>query len=336
MTIHDLSAMSASKSLAPTTTEHVPERIHVVDSHTEGEPTRVVIAGWPQPRGNSMAEKCAYMLEAQDHLRRAVLLEPRGHSAMVGALVTPPTSPDSVVGVVFFNNAGYLGMCGHGLMGLIATLKEEGKIGSSAVEVDTPVGTVSAQLHRGDSIEITNVPSYCLRKDVEVDVPGLGVVAGDIAYGGNWFYITELRGEVLSLKNLARLLDLSERIKSALRGQGITGSDGAEIDHIELSGSATSRDADSRNFVLCPGGEYDRSPCGTGTSAKLATLYARGQLALNEEYRQESIVGGVFSAVLSERDGKLIPTLRGRAFVTGRTTLHLNPNDPFRLGIPEA
>ena len=310
-----------------------PGRVAVVDSHTEGEATRVVIDGWPQPAGDTMLDRREFMRAYQDTLRRALILEPRGFPAMVGALLTPAVTPGAEAGVVFFNNTGYLGMCGHGLMGVVRTMHHLGRVKNGVVRVDTPAGCVSAQLSSDGVIEIENVPSFCHQIGVTVDVSGAGTLKGDVSYGGNWFFITDVHGVALDLAKAPELLSLTERIAAALREQGITGSHGAEIDHVELSGPPVRIDADSRNFVLCPGGEYDRSPCGTGTSAKLASLHARGALLIGEEYRQESITGSMFVARLDERDGDLIPRLKGRAFVTAESTLVFEDGDPFKTGL---
>jgi proline racemase len=313
-----------------------PERVEVVDSHTEGEPTRVVVAGWPQPEGRTMAERRAFLLERQDRLRQAVVCEPRGHDAIVGALLTPPVETGSTAGVVFFNNAGGLGMCGHGLIGLVRTLEHLGRLGPGTLRVDTPVGTVGAELEADGTVTIDNVPAFCHARDVALDVPDVGRVTGDVAWGGNWFFLTELRAPALELGNAALLTDVTTRIKEALCAHGVTGRDGAEIDHVELFGPPQRPDADSRNFVLCPGLAYDRSPCGTGTSAKLAVLAARGKLRPGERWRQESITGSRFEGWLEERDGVLVPRIRGRAYVTGRATLFFDVQDPFREGFTAA
>src|SRR6185437_12049606 len=279
------------------------------DSHTEGEPTRVVIAGWPQPAGDTMSERRESLRRDQDALRKAVILEPRGHDAVVGALLTPPVSPGAITGVVFFNDAGYLGMCGHGLIGVVRTLEHLGRIGPGTVCVDTPVGLV-------------------------------GAVRGDVAWGGNWFFLTELEGAELSLSRVRELTQATMAIRGALARAGITGEGGAVVDHIELFGPPARADADSRNFVLCPGVAYDRSPCGTGTSAKMAALHARGALRAGEKWRQESITGSLFTGWVDEpRAGEgrgVIPHIQGRAFVTSRATLLFDRADPFRLGIPAA
>jgi proline racemase len=306
-----------------------PASIRVIDSHTEGEPTRVVLDGWPQPSGDTMAARRESMRRDAEHLRRAVICEPRGHDALVGAMLTPPTEPDSIAGVIFFNNVGYLGMCGHGTIGVVRTLEYLGRLSAGTVRLDTPVGTVAAELDADGTVTIRNVAARCHACDVAVHVPGLGRIVGDIAYGGNWFFITHLADQPLTMARQVELSRLTIAIMDALRDQGITGANGAEIDHVELSAP------DGRNFVMCPGGAYDRSPCGTGTSAKLATLHARGLLAPGQVFEPESITGGRFTSWLEQRDGELIPFIRGHAFVTGETTLRFDTADPFRAGFPE-
>jgi len=313
-----------------------PERVEVVDSHTEGEPTRVVVGGWPQPEGRTMAERRGFLLRHQDRLRQALVCEPRGHDAIVGALLTPAVEPGSGTGVVFFNNKGGLGMCGHGLIGVVRTLEHLGQLGPGTLRVDTPVGTVGAELEADGAVTIENVPAYCHAQDVTLEVPGVGRVTGDVAWGGNWFFLTELRAPALELTNTPLLTGITTQIKDALRARGVTGREGAEIDHVELFGPPQRPDADSRNFVLCPGLAYDRSPCGTGTSAKLAVLAARGKLRPGQRWRQESITGSRFEGWLEEKDGGLVPHIRGRAYVTGRATLFFDARDPFREGFTAA
>jgi 4-hydroxyproline epimerase len=298
----------------------LPGFIRVIDSHTEGEPTRVVIEGWPQPRGATMAARRDDMRARSDHLRRAVVCEPRGHDAIVGALLTPPVTDGATAGIIFFNNGTYLGMCGHGLIGVVRTLEYLGRVGPGLSRYDTPVGTVAAELSSNGSVTIENVPAYCHATDVAVDVPGIGRIVGDI-----------------DLSRARELTRVTQAIQDALRGAGITGAGGADIDHIELSVPPTRADADSRNFVLCSGGEYDRSPCGTGTSAVMAVKHHRGQLALGTPWRQESVAGSLFTGWLTAGpDGGLIPHVRGTAFVTGEATLRFDPNDPFRGGLGPA
>lgn len=278
-----------------------------------------------------MAERRAFLLGHQDRLRQAVVCEPRGHDAMVGALLTPPVEASSLVGVVFFNNAGTLGMCGHGLIGVVGTLEFVGRLAPGALRIDTPVGTVGAVLEAEGAVTIENVPAFCHAQDVTVDVPGLGRVTGDVAWGGNWFFLLEDHGRELTLDRVEELTDFTWRIRQALPAQGVTGRGGEEIDHVELF--APSPRADSRNFVLCPGKAYDRSPCGTGTSAKLACLYADGKLAEGQIWRQESIVGSVFEGWVEVRGGEIRPRIRGAAFVTAEATLVLDERDPFCWGV---
>ncbi len=315
------------------TTIAIPSTMAVVDSHTEGEPTRVVIEGWPTPAGATMAERRDDLKKHADHVRRAVVNEPRGHDAVVGALLTPPVNPGSATGVIFFNNVGYLGMCGHGTIGVVKTLSHLGRLTSGAVRIDTPVGTVSATLEADGAVTIENVPAFSHAKDVSIDVRGVGRVTGDIAYGGNWFFLSELPAFPLELRYLDELMKVTKSIMQALKARGITGANKAEIDHVELSGPPSSTNADGRNFVLCPGAQYDRSPCGTGTSAKMAILHERGLLPLEQHWRQESVTGSLFTGWLTRRAEGLIPHIRGRAFITGKTELHFDPADPFQSGL---
>jgi proline racemase len=312
-------------------------RVRVVDSHTEGEPTRVVIEGWPMPEGETMVDYRNDLRERFDDLRRAVVCEPRGHAAVVGALLTPPITQGATAGIVFFNNGTYLGMCGHGLIGVVRTLQHLGRLAPGVARFDTPAGLVSTELADDGSVTIQNVASRCHALDVAVDVPGLGRVVGDVGYGGNWFFITDHDVGDLALENAPALVRVTQAIQDALTKQGIATAGGANIDHIEISGPARRLDADSRNFVLCSGGEYDRSPCGTGTSAKMAVLHARGALAIGQDWRQEGITGGLFTGWLThDKSGDLIPHIRGTAYVTADSTLYFDPSDPFRCGLESA
>jgi len=310
----------------------LPRTMTVVDSHTEGEPTRVVVEGWPPLSAPTMEGRREELIRRDDALRRAVVLEPRGHEAVVGALLTSPVTPGAAAGVVFFNNVGPLWMCGHGLIGVVRTLEFLGRIGPGRVGIDTPAGPVSAELEDSGFVTIENVPAFCHATNISVDVAGFGRVTGDVAWGGNWFFLTTLPGERVELANVSRLGSAASAILRALRDGGVTGKDGGEIDHVEIFGPPARQDADCRNYVLCPGGEYDRSPCGTGTSAKMAALHARGELAAGQPWRQESITGSLFTGWLTERGGDLVPHIRGRAFVTAESRLHFDPADPFRLG----
>jgi proline racemase len=294
-----------------------------------------VLDGWPQPAGATMAARLNDIRTRCDHLRRAVVCEPRGHDAIVGALLTPPVNAGSTAGVIFFNNGTYLGMCGHGTIGVVRTLQHLGRIEAGTIRLDTPVGTVSAELGVDGSVTIENVPSFCHARNVSVDVEGLGRVTGDVAWGGNWFFIAHTPNVPIQPSNIDELLRVTRAIQHAINAAGITGANGEPIDHIELSGAPGRVDADSRNFVLCSGGEYDRSPCGTGTSAKLAVLYAREEIDLGTRWRQESIAGSLFTGWLTMNDsGELIPYIRGNAYVTGESVLLFDDDDPFAGGIP--
>ncbi|MEY4168411.1 MAG: hypothetical protein RIR52_2235 [Acidobacteriota bacterium] len=307
-------------------------RIQVVDSHTGGEPTRVVVGGGPDLGTGSMAERLARFRESHDYFRSAVVNEPRGSDVMVGALLCAPVAADSTAGVIFFNNVGYLGMCGHGTIGLIVTLAHLGKIAVGEHLIETPVGRISARLHDSGEVSVRNVESFSYRERVTVEVPGIGPVTGDIAWGGNWFFLVEEHGQDLNPARVEELTGFTSRIMDALAADGITGKDGRMIDHIELFGPASNPSLDSRNFVLCPGKSYDRSPCGTGTSAKMATLHAAGKLAPGQIWRQESIVGSIFEGFVTIEDGRLYPTIRGTAFVNSEATLILDERDPFCMG----
>ena len=307
-------------------------QIDYIDSHTGGEPTRVVHSGAPELGTGSMAERQATMKAQHDWLRRALILEPRGCDWLVGAVLQESSDPNCAAGVFFFNNAGYLGMCGHGLIGVVETLAFLGRISVGEHRFETSVGVVSATLHEDRTVSINNVVSYRHRQQVSVDVPGEGTVTGDIAWGGNWFFL--IAGEEVDPANIGPLLTRSRRIMAALDDQQITGGDGSRIDHVELFGKPSDpRKADSRSFVLCPGGEYDRSPCGTGTSAKLACLAADNKLAPGDVWRQESIVGSVFEGTYRIAANGILPTIRGRAHVTARTSCVISNDDPFRFGI---
>ncbi len=306
--------------------------ITVIDSHTGGEPTRVVIDGFPDLGAVSMQERLVVLRSQHDAYRAAIMSEPRGNEVLVGAVLCPPINPAATTGVIFFNNVGYLGMCGHGTIGLIVTLAYLNRIQPGAHRIETPVGEVIATLHDTGAVSVANVPSYRHLKDVQVDVPGIGKITGDVAWGGNWFFLVNQHGQELDMHNIERLTAVSWAIREQLRLSGITGRGGAHIDHIELFGR--SGQADSKSFVLCPGKAYDRSPCGTGTSAKLACLIADGKLAPGQLWRQESIIGSIFEASATvNADGSVTPTIKGTAYITGEAKLILQANDPFVWGI---
>lgn len=311
--------------------------IHVIDSHTEGEPTRVVIAGGPDLGNGSVADKLRVFRERYDMFRSAVCNEPRGSDAMVGAMLVEPVNPAAVAGVIFFNNVGYLSMCVHGTIGLAATLSHLGRIGPGSHLVETPVGDVTITVGvdgQASRVSVANVASYRFKKGVRVRLTDRKEVVGDVAWGGNWFFLIEDHGLQLRFQNIYALTKFAWLVGIKLSEQSITGANGQEIDHVELFGPALRPDCHSKNFVLCPGKAYDRSPCGTGTSAKLACLYADGKLTPGQTWRQESIIGSSFEGRVEVLpDGTIIPHVAGEAFITADATLILNPRDPFRDGI---
>jgi 4-hydroxyproline epimerase len=309
------------------------QRIQVVDSHTGGEPTRVVIAGGPELGPGSPAEKRERFRSSFDAYRRAIICEPRGSDVIVGAILCPPVDPACVAGVVFFNNVGYLGMCGHGTIGVGVTLGHLGRIAAGRHVLETPVGQVPFKYDGRNTVALENVASYRLAKNVAVSVDGLGQIKGDVAWGGNWFFLVGDHPETLELPFAARLTEVTQRIQTALHKEGVSGADGAEIDHIELFGPPADPRNHSRNFVLCPGGAYDRSPCGTGTSAKVVCLAADGKLKPGAIWRQESITGSVFEASYREHDGKILPRISGQAHITAEATLLIDDADPLAWGI---
>jgi 4-hydroxyproline epimerase len=309
------------------------QTVDVIDSHTAGEPTRVVVAGGPVLGSGSLAQRREVFRERHDSFRSAVVAEPRGSDVLVGALLCEPTDRRCAAGVIFFNNVGYLGMCGHGAIGVAVTLGRLGRISAGQSYLETPVGVVAIEYDGRNTVTIENVPSYRHAAAVAVEVPGHGPITGDVAWGGNWFFLTQNHNQSLALANVEALTDFAWRVRQALRARGITGAGGAEIDHIELFGPPQSPENHSRNFVLCPGKAYDRSPCGTGTSAKLACLAADGKLRPGDVWRQESIVGSVFSGSVRLDDGRIIPRITGQAFVTAEARLLLDPSDPFCTGL---
>ena len=311
------------------------KRIHVIDSHTGGEPTRIIVDGGPDLGSGPLAERREIFRENFDDIRSAVVNEPRGSDVIVGGLLCEPTDESCACGIIYFNNASYLGMCGHGTIGLMVTLQHLGKIEAGKHRIETPIGIVWAELHDRSQVTLQNVPSYRYKKDVSVDVTDYGTVTGDIAWGGNWFFLVKNSTETLVVQNALQLTQVTMQIRRALEDQGITGESGELIDHLELFGPPSDSENNSRNFVLCPGGAYDRSPCGTGMSAKLACLAADGVLSENQIWRQESIVGSVFSCSYESIDGgdRIIPTIRGSAHISGETILLLDPTDPFCMGI---
>jgi 4-hydroxyproline epimerase len=306
-------------------------KISIIDSHTAGEPTRMVVSGGPELETGTAAERLKLFREHHDRFRSAIVNEPRGSDVLVGGLLLEPRDKTCAAGVIFFNNVGYLGMCGHGTIGLITTLAHLGRIGPGEHRIETPVGIVTATLHPDGEVSVINVPSWRTKASVEIKLPDGRVVIGDVAWGGNWFFLVRDHPEALTLSNVERLTDFSWQIRQAVNSQGFP-----EVDHVELFGPATAAGAHSRNFVLCPGKAYDRSPCGTGSSAKLACLAADGKLKETEIWIQESIIGSCFKgsfAWLDRTTGKVAPRITGKAFVNAESTLLLDDNDPFCWGI---
>ena len=306
------------------------QKIHVIDSHTGGEPTRVVVGGLPDLGGGSLAERRSRFAREFDRYRAACVNEPRGSDVIVGALLVEPADKSCSAGVIYFNNVGTIGMCGHGTIGLMVTLAHMGCIKPGEHRIDTPVGVVTATLNNDGKVTVQNVASWRARKAVTVDVPQRGKITGDVAWGGNWFFLVEEHGQVIEAKNVEALTEVSWRIRQAVNAQGLP-----DVDHVELVGKGAAG-ASARNFVLCPGKAYDRSPCGTGTSAKLACLAADGKLAEGETWVQESVIGSRFEASYRWADraaGKVIPSIAGTAFITAQSTLLLDERDPFCWGI---
>jgi 4-hydroxyproline epimerase len=315
--------------------------LHTVDSHTAGEPTRVIVAGGPDLGKGELSDRLRLLRESHDSFRTRVIAEPRGSEVIVGALLCDPVDPRHAAGVIFFNDVGYLGMCGHGTIGVVTTLAHLGRIGPGEHVIETPVGIVRTELHEDGSVSVKNISSYRYRAEVPVDVPGYGRFIGDIAWSGNWFFLIGQHTYDLVLRNRAELLAVTTAIRSALDHSGITGAGGAWIDHVELFSAPADPANSSRNFVLCPGASFDRSPCGTGTAAKMACLYADGKLQPEQSWRQEGILGTVFvgsvqaelNAEVSHDLKPVIPTIQGRAWITAESTLLFDPTDPFQEGI---
>jgi 4-hydroxyproline epimerase len=292
-----------------------------------------VIDGGPPLGEGNLQDRLNLFRTRYDIFRTAIVAEPRGSEVIVGALLCKPVNPAAAAAVIFFNDVGYLGMCGHGTIGLVTTLAHLGRIGTGKHAIETPVGTVYTQLHDNGKVSVQNVTSYRYRADVVVNVPAYGQIAGDIAWGGNWFFLVKDHPFDLEIKNRNELIGFTTAIRSALASAGVTGKDGAAIDHIELFSSPKDPANSSRNFVLCPGASFDRSPCGTGTSAKLACMHAAGRLVPGAQWRQEGILDSVLVGSVQEAPNEVIPTITGQAWITVESTLIFDQTDPFREGI---
>jgi 4-hydroxyproline epimerase len=307
------------------------QAIRIIDSHTGGEPTRLVLEGGPELGDGPLGERVQRFRDRFDSFRSAIVNEPRGSDPLVGALLVKPDRVGCDLGVIFFNNVGYIGMCGHGTIGLIASLAHTGELAPGSINIDTPVGPVETTLHSDGRVSVANVVSYRSVRDLEVQVPGVGNVRGDIAWGGNWFFLISAHDQVIELQHVEKLTEFAWRVREAVNVQGHP-----EVDHVELFARSEKTGVHSRNFVLCPGKAYDRSPCGTGTSAKLACLAADGSLAEGNIWVQESLIGSTFVAEyrwLDRGKGEIAPTITGTAHVTSEAVLHLDPSDPFCWGI---
>ncbi|MEM9456071.1 MAG: proline racemase family protein [Myxococcota bacterium] len=308
-------------------------RIQVIDSHTEGEPTRVVVAGGPALAPGPARARAAVFEREYGGFRSTLLAEPRGFPAMVGALLLPPDAPEAVAQVLFFNNVGTLPMCVHGMLGVGRTLAHLGRIEGGIHRVETPAGDVHFTLEPEGTISVDNVPSRRVRRGVTLQTADHGPVTGDVAWGGNWFFLVDAHDQPVTARRIPALTAFARDIRGALERAHIAGDDGRPIDHVEIFGPPERDDADSKSFVLCPGGEYDRSPCGTGTSAKLACLYADGRLAPGQRWRQESVIGSVFEGSVRTTEAGLVPTIRGGVWITGETVLVVEGDDPYAEGI---
>jgi len=313
------------------------QSVKVVDSHTGGEPTRVVVSGGPDLGSGAMTERLKVLRDEYDWFRSAVVNEPRGSDVLVGAILCEPEKPENAAATIFFNNVGYLGMCGHGSIGLAVTLAYLGRLQPGEHCLETPAGDVMLTLHNANKVSVSNVPSYRFRSNVKLHVPEIGEVCGDVAWGGNWFFLISDHGQSLDYENVDALTDYTWAIRRELDAQGIRGANGELVDHVELFGPPSdSAKADNKNFVMCPGKAYDRSPCGTGTSAKIACLIEDGKLAAGNVWKQESITGSIFEAQANVIEQQIYPIITGSAYVTGETVLHFDSADPFRYGlVPE-
>jgi len=327
--------------------------VQAIDSHTAGEPTRILTGGLPAVQGATMAHKREQLFLHHDHLRRALVHEPRGHDAIVLAYLLPPCDPEAHLGVVFANDAGYLGTCGHGSIGVAMVAVATGMVPAvapeSTVVLDTPAGLVRCAVKVTDgrpvSVRITNVPSFLWRRDVPFALPDGRKGTADVAYGGNWFAFVDARSMGLSVdpSRLGQLMSTAMAIREALRTAGVRGTNPhtgheEDVDHVKLYASLVGTGTPgSRAITLCPGSAYDRSPCGTGTSAKLAVLHARGELGVGTPFCSDSVLGTRFMARIASTTTvcgipAIVPEVEGAAFVTGFQTFVLDPADPLVHG----
>ncbi len=308
--------------------------MHVIDSHTGGMPTRVILDNAPDLGTGPLAERAQRLATEHEAFYKSVLLEPRGQPGMVAALLVPPVDPDCVTGVIYFDADAVLGMCGHGTIGLGVTLAHLGRITPGTSKIETPAGVITIDLHDTNTVSVTNVESRRVRKSVTVETTQYGPVTGDVAYGGNWFFILDPSPIPVAPENIRALTDMTIAIREACIAQSVGGEGGEPVDHVIFQDSSGTPDVHSRNFVLCPDDNYDRSPCGTGSSARLACLAADGLLAPGAEIVQHSVIGSPYRLSYQPGpNGGVIPTLTGQAHIMADSTLVFAVNDPFKQGI---
>ncbi|WP_123052677.1 proline racemase [Clostridium sp. JN-1] len=329
----------------------IQKSIFAVDSHTMGEPTRIVVGGVPNIPGKTMPEKKEYLEKHMDYLRTAIMLEPRGHNDMFGSILTQPTVDEADLGIIFMDGGGYLNMCGHGSIGAATVAVEEGIVPVTEpvtnLTLEAPAGLVKAKVKVEDGkskeVSIVNVPAFLYKRDIEVDVPNIGKVRMDISFGGSFFAIVKAEdlGIEICPANAQKLIEIGMNVIKAVNEQveiqHPTLSHIKTVDLCEIYGPAKSADAALQNAVIFGQGQLDRSPCGTGTSAKLATLYAKGKLKINEEFVYESILETKFKGrVLEETKvgdyDAIIPEITGSAYITGHNQFFIDPDDPVKYG----
>ncbi|RDY26437.1 proline racemase [Romboutsia weinsteinii] len=325
--------------------------IQAIDSHTMGEPTRIVTGGIPNIKGNTMAEKKAYLEENLDHLRTAIMLEPRGHNDMFGSIITQPCNEDSDFGIIFMDGGGYLNMCGHGTIGAVTAAIETGMVDAvepvTNVVMEAPAGIVKAEALVEDGkvkeVSFVNVPAFLYKKDVEVELPGVGTVKFDISFGGSFFAIVHASqlGLTIEPKNTSKLTEVALKLRDIINEnieiQHPTLDHIKTVDLVEIYDEPTHPEATYKNVVIFGQGQVDRSPCGTGTSAKLATLHAKGQLKQGEKFVYESILGTLFKGEIVGTDkvgeyDAIIPKISGAAYITGFNHFVIDPEDPVKYG----
>jgi trans-L-3-hydroxyproline dehydratase len=337
---------------------HAPDhwlRITTIDAHTAGEPLRIITSGFPELPGKTILEKRQYARQHYDHLRRALMWEPRGHADMYGCILTPPVTPDGDVGVLFMHNAGFSTMCGHGIIGLVKVGVQTGYFPTrgeeTIIKIDTPAGRVTATAHvRGGQVEYVsflNVPSFLLAQDLKVDVPGLGEVTYDIAFGGAFYAYADIHQPALkdveiNERTQTQCIDVGMGIKRAVMAAYQIKHPEGDDDLNFLYGTILfkkfiTRPIHRRNVCIFAEGEVDRSPTGTGVSGWLAILHAKGKLQVGEAITIESLIGTSFTGRVAETTQvghlpAIVPEVSGTAFITGQHTFLINPDDPLRHG----